>query len=182
LTWSVLPLAAQLHDPRAYAEAARLAAGLDSPLALPPPGSAAQPGSHHAGKAPPTGGGGGGEEEDFGSEYGGGGGGGGGGQAGRFSSAHSIGSASRSFHGIERGGSAHSGSVYGGSVYSESSFGPNIGEFLELAKLGQHESRLRQEGYEEVDDLVDAADADLVACGLKKPEVRRLRRYLQGGQ
>jgi len=32
--------------------------------------------------------------------------------------------------------------------------------------------------YEEVDDLGDADDDDLIKCGLKKPEIRRLRRYM----
>jgi hypothetical protein len=56
----------------------------------------------------------------------------------------------------------------------------NLLEFLTMAKLANREPRLRAEGYEEVDDLVDADDHDLVKCGLKKPEIRRLRRYLEG--
>jgi hypothetical protein len=54
----------------------------------------------------------------------------------------------------------------------------NLAVFLALAKLSQHEATLRLEGYEEVDDLADADDEDLLRAGLKKPEIRRLRRYL----
>jgi len=54
-------------------------------------------------------------------------------------------------------------------------------EFLTTAKLSHHELNLRAEGYEEVDDLDDAEDSDLLKCGLKKPEIRRLRRYLDEG-
>ena len=32
--------------------------------------------------------------------------------------------------------------------------------------------------YEEVADLGEADDDDLAKCGLKKPEIRRLRRYM----
>ena len=32
--------------------------------------------------------------------------------------------------------------------------------------------------YEEVADLADADDDDLIKAGLKKPEIRRLRRYI----
>jgi len=109
------------------------------------------------------------------------------GQAGRFSSAHSVDSAIQGFDGAEGGGGSavgkgvHGGSAYGGSAFSGGAHGPSIGELLDLAKLAQHESRLKEEGYEEVDDLVDATNADLIACGLKKPEVQRLRRYLKGG-
>lgn len=54
----------------------------------------------------------------------------------------------------------------------------NLTVFLALAKLSQHEATLREEGYEEVDDLADADDSDLLRAGFKKPEIRRLRRYL----
>jgi len=54
-------------------------------------------------------------------------------------------------------------------------------QFLTTAKLSHHELNLRAEGYEEVDDLDDAEDSDLLKCGLKKPEIRRLRRYLDEG-
>ena len=54
----------------------------------------------------------------------------------------------------------------------------NLTVFLTLAKLSQHEATLREEGYEEVDDLADADDSDLLRAGFKKPEIRRLRRYL----
>ena len=50
--------------------------------------------------------------------------------------------------------------------------------FLALAKLSHVEDRLREEGYEEVDDFTEANDKDLAECGLKKPEIKRLRRYL----
>ena len=50
--------------------------------------------------------------------------------------------------------------------------------FLALAKLSHVEDRLREEGYEEIDDFTDATDADLKECGFKKPEIKRLRRYL----
>jgi hypothetical protein len=72
--------------------------------------------------------------------------------------------------------------------------------FLSDAKLTHHEERLRAEGYcahvisyceptslhvacvfryEEVDDFADADENDLMLIGLKKPEVKRLRRYLE---
>jgi hypothetical protein len=50
--------------------------------------------------------------------------------------------------------------------------------FLALAKLSHVEDSLREEGYEEIEDFTDASDADLKECGLKKPEIKRLRRYL----
>jgi len=84
-------------------------------------------------------------------------------QPDRFSSAPPIAVAIRS----PDGGKAHK---------------PGLGEFLGLASLAQHERRLEEEGFKEVGDLVEAADADLIACGLKKIEVQRLRRYLQGGE
>jgi hypothetical protein len=51
--------------------------------------------------------------------------------------------------------------------------------FLAGAKLSSHEGALRNGGFEEVSDLEQAAgDEGLIALGLKKPEVKRLRRYL----
>jgi hypothetical protein len=50
--------------------------------------------------------------------------------------------------------------------------------FLERALLTEHASGLQREGFREAADLRDADDDDLVSAGLKKPEIRRLRRYL----
>ena len=50
--------------------------------------------------------------------------------------------------------------------------------FLERALLTEHASGLQREGFREAADLRDAEDDDLVSAGLKKPEIRRLRRYL----
>jgi len=54
-----------------------------------------------------------------------------------------------------------------------------LSAFLSAAKLTQHISQLNKEGYLEIDDLEDADDSDLIHAGMKKPEIRRLRRYLQ---
>ena len=54
----------------------------------------------------------------------------------------------------------------------------SLSAFLAGAKLLVHEAVLRLGGYEEVADLAEAEDDDLVEMGLKKPEVKRLRRYL----
>ena len=50
--------------------------------------------------------------------------------------------------------------------------------FLERAKLSKHQTSLEEEGYADATDLAEAADEDLAKCGLKKPEVKRLRRTL----
>ena len=50
--------------------------------------------------------------------------------------------------------------------------------FLEGAKLLAHTEALKVGGYEEVPDLDEADDSDLMELGFKKPEVKRLRRYL----
>ena len=50
--------------------------------------------------------------------------------------------------------------------------------FLESANLSKHQAKLEEEGYEGLDDLRDADDKDLAACGLKTAEVKRLRRTL----
>eukprot|EP01050_Picozoa_sp_SAG11_P050215 SAG11_NODE_27860_length_328_cov_0.676856_1_plen_44_part_10 len=39
---------------------------------------------------------------------------------------------------------------------------------------------LAEEGYVVVADLADAEDADLRSIGLKKPEIKRLRKTLDG--
>lgn len=51
--------------------------------------------------------------------------------------------------------------------------------FLTSAKLSAHMTSMKAAGYEEVFDLDEAEDSDLLELGLKKPEVKRLRRYLQ---
>ena len=50
--------------------------------------------------------------------------------------------------------------------------------FLEEAKLSAHLKALSGGGYEELGDLAEAEDSDLLELGLKKPELKRLRRYL----
>ena len=54
----------------------------------------------------------------------------------------------------------------------------NLEEFLSGAKLLPHFKKLKDEGYEELADLDEADDADILDLGLKKVEVKRLRRYL----
>ena len=54
----------------------------------------------------------------------------------------------------------------------------SLSAFLAGSKLLAHEAGLRAGGYEEVADLDEADDDDLAGIGLKKPEVKRLRRYL----
>jgi hypothetical protein len=51
---------------------------------------------------------------------------------------------------------------------------------LGIAKLEKYASMLDSEGYDEVGDLEDADDEDLLAIGLKKPELNRLRKALAG--
>ena len=51
--------------------------------------------------------------------------------------------------------------------------------FLEDAKLTAYASVLHENGYSELTDLRDADDVDLGELGLKKPEIKRLRRYLR---
>ena len=52
-------------------------------------------------------------------------------------------------------------------------------EFLEYAKLEMFNVALMEQGYSEVLDLQDADDGDFVACGMKPPEVSRLKRKLK---
>jgi hypothetical protein len=42
----------------------------------------------------------------------------------------------------------------------------------------RHAALLEEEGYAGVGDLADAEDEDLAALGLKKPELKRLRKAL----
>ena len=51
--------------------------------------------------------------------------------------------------------------------------------FLEEAKLTPYASVLHDAGYSELTDLRAADDVDLGELGLKKPEIKRLRRYLE---
>ena len=51
--------------------------------------------------------------------------------------------------------------------------------FLEEAKLTAFASVLHDAGYSELTDLREADDVDLGELGLKKPEIKRLRRYLE---
>uniref|UniRef100_A0A7S2DNY1 SAM domain-containing protein n=2 Tax=Octactis speculum TaxID=3111310 RepID=A0A7S2DNY1_9STRA len=51
--------------------------------------------------------------------------------------------------------------------------------FLDRAALSKHAERFFEEGFVEMMDLVEADDSDLsVSVGLKKTEIKRLRRYL----
>ena len=52
-------------------------------------------------------------------------------------------------------------------------------ELLEEAKLTAYASVLHDAGYYELTDLREADDVDLGELGLKKPEIKRLRRYLE---
>jgi hypothetical protein len=47
------------------------------------------------------------------------------------------------------------------------------------AKLERHAAALVEEGFVGVDDLEEAEDAELIVLGLRKPELRRLRKALQ---
>jgi hypothetical protein len=49
---------------------------------------------------------------------------------------------------------------------------------LAAANLGRHAARLAAEGYTDAADLVDAEDDELLALGIKRPELRRLRKAL----
>ena len=51
--------------------------------------------------------------------------------------------------------------------------------FIEEAKLTAYASVLYDAGYSELTDLREADDVDLGELGLKKPEIKRLRRYLE---
>ena len=51
-------------------------------------------------------------------------------------------------------------------------------ELLEEAKLTAYASVLHDAGYSELTDLREADDVDLGELGLKKPEIKRLRRFL----
>ena len=53
-----------------------------------------------------------------------------------------------------------------------------LAAFLERAKLSKHQASLEEEGYADTADIIEATDDDLAGCGLKKPELRRLRRTL----
>ena len=52
-------------------------------------------------------------------------------------------------------------------------------ELLEEAKLTAYAGVLHDAGYSELTDLGAADDVDLGELGLKKPEIKRLRRYLE---
>ena len=51
--------------------------------------------------------------------------------------------------------------------------------FLEEAKLTAYAGVLHDAGYSELTDLRAADDVDLGELRLKKPEIKRLRRYLE---
>jgi hypothetical protein len=53
-----------------------------------------------------------------------------------------------------------------------------LAALLTDAQLERHAALLAAEGYAGVADLADAEDEDLTALGLKKPEVKRLRKAL----
>jgi hypothetical protein len=204
--WSVLPLAPRLHDGRAsYAHALRVACGLDAPprhlpaTHLPPPDLWAtrrpprqepppqqqqqqqqQRRSAPAAVSPTSGS----STSSRGSTSSSGGGSHKGTPpAASFPTPSSAGQLYRTT--VGSGGSfsereqrqAHDRAADDDDAETEASAN-NLAVFLALAKLSQHEATLRLEGYEEVDDLADADDEDLLRAGLKKPEIRRLRRYL----
>ena len=50
---------------------------------------------------------------------------------------------------------------------------------IAAADLEHHRSKLEVEGYTGADDLTEAEDAELLALGLKRPELRRLRAALR---
>ena len=53
-----------------------------------------------------------------------------------------------------------------------------LAAFLERAKLSKHLASLEEAGCVDAADLAEAADDDLAECGLKKMELKRLRRTL----
>ena len=53
-----------------------------------------------------------------------------------------------------------------------------LAAFLELAKLSKHLASLEEAGCADAADLAEATDDDLAECGLKKMELKRLRRHL----
>ena len=53
-----------------------------------------------------------------------------------------------------------------------------LAAFLERAKLSKHLASLEEAGCADAADLAEAADDDLVECGLRKIELKRLRRTL----
>jgi len=53
-----------------------------------------------------------------------------------------------------------------------------LAQVLSQAKLAHMAAALAEAGYAERDDLAAADDAELLEAGLKRPEVRRLRKYL----
>jgi hypothetical protein len=65
------------------------------------------------------------------------------------------------------------------SSSSSSSSSSQFAAFLVRALCSEHGAGLQREGFREAADLRDADDDDLFAAGLKKPEIRRLRRYLE---
>ena len=57
----------------------------------------------------------------------------------------------------------------------------DVGELTELltaAKLLKHAAAIEKAGYAEPDDLRAAEDEDLLEVGIRKPEIKRLRKYL----
>ena len=50
--------------------------------------------------------------------------------------------------------------------------------FLERARLAKHQASLEEAGYADSTDLAEATDEELAECGLKRPELKRLRRTL----
>ena len=53
-----------------------------------------------------------------------------------------------------------------------------LAAFLERAKLSKHLASLEEAGCADAADLAEATDDDLAECGLKKMELKRLRRHL----
>ena len=57
----------------------------------------------------------------------------------------------------------------------------DVGELTELltaAKLLKHAAAIEKAGYAEPDDLRAAEDEELLEVGMRKPEIKRLRKYL----
>ena len=51
-------------------------------------------------------------------------------------------------------------------------------ELLAAAKLLKHAAAIEKAGYAEPDDLRAAEDEELLEVGIRKPEIKRLRKYL----
>ena len=51
-------------------------------------------------------------------------------------------------------------------------------ELLTAAKLLKHAAAIEKAGYAEPDDLRAAEDEELLEVGIRKPEIKRLRKYL----